>query len=83
MQHVGEVSEISYRLLNRVFEPSRSMLLVRHPSGGREPLTDVIKQASRYVSPLLVLRAQNKAGEAGRRPFGSPQFVGGCSQQER
>ena len=59
------------------------MLLVLHPSGGREPLTDVIEQASRNVSPLLVLRAQNKAGEAGRRPFGSPQFVGGCSQQQR
>ena len=38
---------------------------------------------SRRMNVSFVLRAQNKAGEAGRRPFGSPQFVGGCSQQER
>ena len=82
MQQIGEVSEISYRLLNCMFEPSWSQLLVRNPCGGREPLTDVIKHARRYVPPLVVLRAQNKAGEAGRRPFSSPQFVGRCSQQE-
>ena len=82
MKQIGKVSEISNRLLNGILELDWGGLVVRHPRGGCEPLSNVIEQTFRYVPPLVVLRAENKPGEASCRPFGSATFIRRCSQQE-
>jgi hypothetical protein len=69
-------------LLNRLFEPFGSGLLICHPGGSGEPLTYVIKQATRYLSPLLILGTENRSREASCRPFGPAQLINGRSEQE-